>query len=45
MAVIAAVRHKHTRYDELLMQGVERHEAHEQVQPGIEAVLDEWSTA
>lgn len=45
MAVKAAVRHKHTRYDELLMQGVERREAREQVRPSIEAVLDEWSTA
>ena len=45
MAVIAAVRHGHTGYDELLMQGVDRREAREQVRPRIEAVLDEWSTA
>ena len=41
-AVIAAVRHRHTGYDELLMEGVDRHEAREQVRPRIEAVLDEW---
>jgi hypothetical protein len=43
LAVIAAVRHRHTGYDELLMSGVERSDARERVWPRIEAVLNEWS--
>jgi hypothetical protein len=43
LAVIAAVRHRHTDYDELLMKGVDRSNARRRVSPGIEALLDEWS--
>ncbi len=43
LAVIAAVRHRHTGYGELLMKGVERSDARNSVRPRIEAVLDEWS--
>jgi hypothetical protein len=43
LAVIAAVRHRHTDYDELLMQGVERSIARERVQSRIEEVLCSWS--
>jgi hypothetical protein len=43
LAVIAAVRHKHTNYDELLMKGFERLDAREQVWAQIEEVLEHWS--
>ena len=45
LAVIAAVRHRHTGYDELLMKGVERTDARESVWPRIEAVLGEWASS
>jgi hypothetical protein len=45
LAVIAAVRHRHTRYDELLMKGVERLDARERVRAQIEEVLEQWSAA
>jgi hypothetical protein len=41
-AVIAAVRHNHTDYDELLAQGLERAAARESVREGIEAILEKW---
>jgi hypothetical protein len=43
LAVIAAIRHKHTNYDELLMKGVERLDARERVRAQIEEVLQQWS--
>jgi hypothetical protein len=42
LAVIASVRHHDTVYDELLMTGVERTEARQQVGPDIEDVLHRW---
>src|SRR5271157_1575000 len=42
MAVIASVRHKHTRYDELLMQGWDRTDARQAVADRIEEVLSNW---
>ena len=45
LAVIAAVRHRHTRYDELLANGVARADARRTVQGGIEVILDAWRWA
>jgi hypothetical protein len=39
LAVIASIRHNHTQYDKLLMQGLERSEARRVVQDKIEEVL------
>jgi hypothetical protein len=44
LAVIAHVRHEHTNYDELLMQGTERLDARGLVRARIDEVLDHWST-
>jgi hypothetical protein len=44
LAVTASIRHKHTHYDELLMQGLERSEARWAVQDKIEEVLSSWET-
>jgi hypothetical protein len=42
LAVAAAIRHQHTRYDKLLMRGVERREARSRVQDDIDRILDKW---
>ena len=42
LAVAAAVRHEDTRYDELLMSGVERELARAQVRDEVLRVLDGW---
>ncbi len=42
LAVAAAVRHEDTRYDELLMPGVERELARAQVRDEVARVLDGW---
>jgi hypothetical protein len=42
LAVIASIRHNHTHYDKLLMQGLERSEARWAVQDKIEEVLSSW---
>jgi hypothetical protein len=42
LAVVSSVRHRDTRYDLLLMSGVERAEARAQVRSDVERVLDEW---
>ena len=42
LAVTAAVRHRFTRYDELLMRGLERHEARALVAPAVEEKLARW---
>jgi hypothetical protein len=42
LAVAAAVRHQDTRYDELLMSGLERAQARAQVRPDLARVLDGW---
>jgi hypothetical protein len=42
LAVAAAVRHHDTRYDELLMSGLERGQARAQVRADVVRVLDSW---
>jgi hypothetical protein len=42
LAVVASVRHIDTRYDELLMSGVPREEARDQIRADIDRVLDGW---
>ena len=42
LAVAAWVRHRHTRYDELLMGGQERAAARSQVREEMDKVLDRW---
>jgi hypothetical protein len=42
LAVAAAVRHEDTRYDELLMSGLEREAARAQVRGEVARVLDAW---
>ena len=42
MAVVAAVRHEDTGYEDLLMQGVPRLEARERVRGDIDEVLRRW---
>jgi len=41
-AVIAAIRHHHTRYDELLMQGTDRLDARRAVRDQVDRVLERW---
>jgi hypothetical protein len=41
-AVVAAVRHKHTNYDELLANGMERAAARQRVADSIDGILDTW---
>lgn len=42
LAVVAAVRHQDTRYDELLMDGIPRDDARELVRSDIDTVLASW---
>ena len=42
LAVVAAVRHGDTDYDNLLMAGVDRGEARARVQADVELVLQRW---
>ena len=42
LAVVAAVRHQDTSYDELLMSGLERGQARAQVRADVARVLDSW---
>jgi len=42
LAVVAAVRHKHTNYDELLANGVDRAIARQSVADKVEATLEQW---
>jgi hypothetical protein len=42
LAVVASVRHEETPYDELLMAGVSRREAREQIRPAVDEVLTRW---
>lgn len=44
LAVAASVRHLDTRYDELLMAGVDRYEARARIAPDVSRVLDGWRT-
>ena len=41
-AVLAAIRHRHTNYDALLLAGVDRHAARERVAEQVNAVLTAW---
>jgi hypothetical protein len=41
-AVIASIRHRHTRYDRLLMKGWDRMGARDAVRDEIDRVLDRW---
>ena len=41
-AAIAAIRHTHTGYDELLMGGLDRIDAREAVREAVDRVLDRW---
>ena len=45
LAVVAAIRHEDTRYDELLMGGIARFDAREIVRPEIDQTLDRWRSA
>jgi len=42
-AAVAYIRHRHTNYDELLMSGMERALARQEVRAEIEATLRRWS--
>ncbi|MGW0212323.1 DUF2293 domain-containing protein, partial [Streptomyces sp. NPDC003233] len=44
-AVVAAVRHVDTPYDQLLMSGVSRYEARRRIAPAVESVLRAWQDA
>ena len=44
LAVLAHVRHQHTNYDQLLMEGTERLEARAMVRERIAEVLEKWKT-
>jgi hypothetical protein len=41
LAVVAAVRHRHTNYDELLL-GLDRESARARVRERVDSILDEW---
>ena len=42
LAVIAHIRHEHTRYDTLLMEGGDREIARQSVWPEIAEILGQW---
>ena len=44
-AVVAAIRHWHTKYDRLLMKGLGRMDAREEVRDDIDRVLERWRRA
>ena len=41
-AVVAAIRHNHTRYDQLLMRGWNRNDARDTVRDVIERIIGSW---
>jgi len=41
-AVVAAIRHRHTRYDELLMSGYSRTDARDSIHEAVDRVLESW---
>jgi hypothetical protein len=45
LAVTAAVRHRDTNYDELLMAGLDRSDAREQVRTEVARVINAWRTS
>jgi len=42
LAVVAHIRHRHTRYDQLLMRGYHRNEARASIRDEVDAVLESW---
>lgn len=42
LAVTASVRHQDTPYDQLLMSGIDRNDAREQVRATVTGILDAW---
>jgi hypothetical protein len=42
LAVVASIRHENTPYDELLMAGVARSEARDQIREQLDQVLESW---
>lgn len=42
LAVVAAIRHNHTEYDELLANGMDRVTARQRVAGRIEEILARW---
>jgi hypothetical protein len=42
LAVVAAVRHNHTRYDELLANGIDRADARRHIAAQVEEILAAW---
>ncbi len=45
LAVAASVRHRDTNYDDLLMSGIERHDARARVRDAVQHIMDGWRTA
>ena len=43
--MVAAIRHRHTKYDRLLMKGLGRMEARDAVRDDIDRVLESWRGA
>jgi hypothetical protein len=41
-AVVAAIRHRHTQYDELLMSGYSRTDARDSIHEEVDRVLESW---
>jgi hypothetical protein len=41
-AVVAAIRHRHTRYDDLLMSGYSRAEARDSIREAVDRVVESW---
>ena len=44
-AAVASIRHRHTRYDELLMNGVERGDARAAIRDEVERIVERWRTS
>ena len=42
LAVVAHIRHRHTRYDQLLMRGYDRNEARGSIRDEVDRVLESW---
>jgi hypothetical protein len=45
LAVVASVRHEDTEYDSLLMSGIGREDARDQIRPDVDRVLAAWREA
>jgi hypothetical protein len=45
LAIIASIRHRHTNYDEILMETADRPGARAQVRDKINQVLNAWGPA